>query len=128
DAPLTIHRLILEGNLNHITDQQGRLQTQLGTYELAVSALNNAGVAFLYSPDIEVLDAPLRIDKNAVIPPGHYSFKSLFTGITSGYSHRVGFTAYYHTGGYYGGDRLRTFMALVIRPSGSLLVSPSYDR
>jgi uncharacterized protein DUF5916 len=127
-APFHIYKVILVADMNHIADQRGNLETQLATYELGLSGRSRAGVAFLYYDDLENLTLPLPIGKNAVIPPGHYRFRSLFTGISSGYSKRVGFTLWYHDGSYYDGDRLRTFLSLLIRPRDGLIVQPSYDR
>lgn len=126
--PLKIHRWVTAANLNHIADQQGNLVTQLWTIESSLIAANNSGIAFIYYPDKEVLTAPLRVAKNAVIPPGHYDFESFFTGIGSGYSQKLGFTAWYHTGGYYDGDRLRTLLAALYRPTSNLAIAPQWDR
>jgi Domain of unknown function (DUF5916)/Carbohydrate family 9 binding domain-like len=126
--PFHVHKLTLVGDTNHVEDQRGRLQTQLTTYELGLASTTGAGVAFLYYDDLENLDLPLPVAKNATIPGGHYRFRSLFTGISSGYTHKVGFTFWYHDGGYYGGDRLRTFLSLVYRPFEGLFIAPSYDR
>ena len=128
DNPLKLHRYTLVYDLNHITDQKGNLQTQLSTYEFGTSTIASGGVAFLYYDDVENLLAPLNIFKNINIPAGHYRFRSLFTGIGSGYSRRIGFTFWYHEGGYYGGDRLRTLLAVVIRPFDGLLIAPTIDR
>jgi hypothetical protein len=128
DNPLRLHKYTLVFDSNHITDQRGNLQTQLTTYELSTSTIAWGGIAFLYYDDLEDLATPLAVAKNVTIPAGHYRFRSLFTGFGSGYSHRVGFTFWYHEGGYYGGDRLRTFLSVVIRPFEGLVISPSYDR
>ncbi len=127
-APFKIYKVILVADTNYVTDQRGNLETQLSTYELGLSARSRAGVAFLYYDDLENLATPLPIHKNATIPAGHYRFRSLFTGISSGYSGRIGFTFWYHKGGYYDGDRLRTLLAVVIRPRDGLVISPSFDR
>ena len=68
------------------------------------------------------------ITKHGVVPPGHYRFKSLFTGISSGYTYELGFTFWYHEGGYYGGDKLRTFLSVLYRPFEGLVINPSFDR
>ncbi len=128
DNLLRLHKMTLVLDSNHITDQKGNLQTQLTTYEGGFSTLASGGVAFLYYDDIENLTTPLAVAKNAVIPAGHYRFKSLFTGISSGYAHRLGFTFWYHDGGYYGGDRLRTYLSVVYRPFDGLFIAPTYDR
>lgn len=128
DDPLHIHRLITFADLNHIDDQHGNLETQLGSYEVTMSGRSRAGVAFIYYDDVENLTEPLAVTKDATVPPGHYRFRSLFTGISSGYSQRVGFTFYYQEGGYYGGDRVRTYLYMLIRGGGGLLIEPSYDR
>lgn len=125
--PFHIHRLITFADLNHIEDQHGNLETQLGSYEVTMSGRSRAGVAFIYYDDLENLTEPLAVTKNDIIPPGHYRFRSLFTGISSGYSQRVGFTYYYQQGGYYGGDRVRNFLYLLIRAGNGLLIEPSYD-
>jgi uncharacterized protein DUF5916/cellulose/xylan binding protein with CBM9 domain len=127
-APFHIQKVILVADMNHVADQRGSLETQLTTYELGLSGRSRAGVAFLYYDDLENLALPLPVAKNVAIPAGHYRFRSLFTGISSGYSRRIGFTLWYHDGGYYGGDRLRTFLALLIRPRDGLIIEPSYDR
>lgn len=127
-APLHIYRVIPLVDVNHITDQNGNLETQLTTYELTLSGRSRAGVAFLYYDDLENLSSPLPIAKNVTIPAGHYRFRSLFTGISSGYSRRMGFTFWYHDGGYYGGDRLRTMLALLLRPRDGLVIEPRFDR
>lgn len=127
-APFRIYRIIPLLDVNHITDQRGNLETQLTTYELSLAGRSQAGVAFLYYDDLENLAAPLPIAKNVTIPAGRYRFRSLFTGISSGYSKRAGFTFWYHQGGYYGGDRLRTMLALLIRPRDGLIIEPRIDR
>ncbi|MEA2601551.1 MAG: hypothetical protein QOF89_2543 [Acidobacteriota bacterium] len=126
--PLHLHKVILVADSNHVADQRDNLQTQLTTYELGLSASTGAGVAFLYYDDLEDLDLPLPVTKKATIPAGHYRFRSLFTGISSGYTHRLGFTFWYHDGGYYGGDRLRTFLSVIYRPFDGLVIAPSFDR
>ena len=126
--PFHVHRLIMFADLNHIEDQHGKLQTQLGSYEVTMAGRSRAGVAFIYYDDLENLKEPLAVTNRIAIPPGQYRFRSLFTGISSGYSKRFGFTFWYHQGGYYGGDRLRTFLYLLIRLPGGLLLEPSYDR
>ncbi len=126
--PLAIHRITLVGDSNHITDQKGNLETQLTTYEMGLASTTGAGVAFLYYDDVENLTEPLVITKGGVVPPGHYRFKSLFTGISSGYTHELGFTFWYHEGGYYGGDKLRTLLSVLYRPFEGLLINPSFDR
>ncbi|MFL6192842.1 MAG: DUF5916 domain-containing protein [Thermoanaerobaculia bacterium] len=126
--PVGIHKITLVGDFNHIDNQRGDLETQLSTYELGFVSTRGAGVAFLYYDDLENLDLPLNVAKGATIPAGHYRFRSLFTGISSGYTRKVGFTFWYHPGGYYDGDRLRTYLTLVIRPIEGLIISPSYDR
>lgn len=127
-APLHIYRVIPLVDVNHIMDQNGNLETQLTTYEVTLSGRSRAGVAFLYYDDLENLPTPLPVAKNVTIPAGQYRFRSLFTGISSGYSKRVGFTFWYHQGGYYGGDRLRTLLAMLIRPRDGLVIVPSIDR
>jgi hypothetical protein len=126
--PLHIHRLITFADLNHIEDQHGNLETQLGSYEVTMSGRSRAGVAFIYYDELENLTEPLVLAKDIAVPPGHYRFRSLFTGISSGYSQRVGFTYYYQQGGYYGGDRVRNFLYLLIRLPKGFLLEPSYDR
>ena len=126
--PIGIHKITLVGDLNHIDNQKGDLETQLSTYELGFVSTRGAGVAFLYYDDLENLDLPLTVVKGATIPAGHYRFRSLFTGISSGYTGKVGFTFWYHPGGYYDGDRLRTLLTMVIRPFEGLIISPTYDR
>lgn len=128
NLPFHIYKVILVADLNHVANQRGDVETQLATYELGLSGRSRAGVAFLYYDDLENLSAPLPIAKNITIPAGHYRFRSLFTGISSGYSKRVGFTLWYHDGGYYDGDRLRTFLSLLFRPRDGLIIAPSYDR
>ncbi len=128
NEPFKVHKVYLVGDNNHITDQEGNLQTQLSTYELGFSGRSNAGVAFLYYDDLENLTEPLPINKKATIPAGHYRFRSLFTGISTGYSRRVGLTLWYHDGSYYDGSRLRTFLYLLIRPRDGLLIEPTFDR
>jgi uncharacterized protein DUF5916/cellulose/xylan binding protein with CBM9 domain len=127
-APYHVYKVILVADMNHVANQRGGLETQLATYELGLSGRSRAGVAFLYYDDLENLSAPLPVAKGVTIPIGHYRFRSLFTGISSGYSKRVGFTLWYHQGGYYDGDRLRTFLSLLIRPRDGLIIEPSYDR
>ncbi|HTG31363.1 MAG TPA: DUF5916 domain-containing protein [Thermoanaerobaculia bacterium] len=126
--PFGIHKLTLLGDFNHIDNLKGDLETQLSTYELGFVSTKGAGIAFLYYDDLENLDVPLTVVKGATIPAGHYRFRSLFTGISSGYTGKVGFTFWYHPGGYYDGDRLRTLLTLVIRPVEGLIISPTYDR
>jgi hypothetical protein len=126
--PLGIHKINLVADLNHIDNQRGDLETQLGTGELGFVSSRGAGVVFLYYDDLENLTLPLAVAKGVNIPPGHYRFRSLFTGISSGYTRKVGFTLWYHPGGYYDGDRLRTTLAMVIRPFEGLVISPTYDR
>jgi len=126
--PLHLHRIIPLLNINHIMDQHGNLETQLITYEATLVGRSRAGVAFLYYDDLENLATPLPVFKNVNIPAGHYRFRSLFTGISSGYSKRTGFTFWYHRGGYYGGDRLRTMLALLFRPRDGLVIEPRFDR
>lgn len=126
--PMGIHKLTVLGDFNHIDNQNGELETQLSTYELGFISTRGEGLAFLYYDDLENLDLPLTVAKGATIPAGHYRFRSLFTGISSGYTRKVGFTFWYHPGGYYDGDRLRTYLTLVIRPIEGLIISPSYDR
>jgi len=126
--PLGIHKITLVADVNHITDQAGKLETQLSTYELGLASSRGEGVAFLYYDDLENLNLPLAIAKGAVIPAGSYRFRSLFTGISSGYTRKVGFTFWYHPGGYYGGDRLRTLLTMIIRPFPGLVIAPTYDR
>jgi hypothetical protein len=126
--PLRIHKVTLVADLNHVTDQEGDLETQLGTYELGLVSSRGEGVAFLYYDDLENLDAPLAIAKGETIPAGRYRFRSLFTGISSGYTRKVGFTFWYHPGSYYDGDRLRTLLTLIIRPFPGLVIAPQYDR
>ncbi|HEV8581880.1 MAG TPA: DUF5916 domain-containing protein [Thermoanaerobaculia bacterium] len=128
NAPFHIYKVIPLADVNHIMDQHGNLETQLTTYEVTLAGRSRAGVAFLYYDDLENLATPLPIAKNVTIPAGQYRFRSLFTGISSGYSKRVGFTLWYHQGGYYGGDRLRTFLSLLIRPHDGLIIAPSFDR
>jgi hypothetical protein len=126
--PFGIHRITLVSDNNHITDQKGNLETQLSTYELGFASTRGEGVAFLYYDDLENLDLPLAIAKKATIPAGKYRFRSLFTGISSGYTRKIGFTFWYHPGGYYDGDRLRTLLTLIIRPFPGLVIAPTYDR
>jgi hypothetical protein len=126
--PFGVHRITLVGDSNHITNQKGELETQLTTYETGFASTKGAGVAFLYYDDLENLDVPLAVNKQGIIPAGHYRFRSLFTGISSGYTHKVGFTFWYHDGGYYGGDRLRTYLSMLIRPFEGLQINPSFDR
>ena len=121
-------RINLLGDFNHIDNLKGDLETQLTTYELGFVSTKGAGIAFLYYDDLENLDVPLTVVKGATIPAGHYRFRSLFTGISSGYTGKVGFTFWYHPRGYYDGDRLRTLLTLVIRPFEGLVISPTYDR
>lgn len=126
--PFGLHRITLVSDNNFITDQRGNTETQLSTYELGLASTRGEGVAFLYYDDLENLDLPLAVAKGAIIPAGHYRFRSLFTGISSGYTRKVGFTFWYHPGSYYDGDRLRTLLTMVIRPIAGLVISPTYDR
>jgi hypothetical protein len=126
--PLGVHKINLLADFNHIDNQRGELETQLTTYELGFVSTKGAGIAWLYYDDLENLDVPLTPAKGVVIPPGRYRFRSLFTGISSGYTGKVGFTFWYHPGSYYDGDRLRTYLTLVIRPIEGLIIAPSYDR
>jgi hypothetical protein len=126
--PFGVHRIQLVGDSNHITNQQGELETQLDTVEANFSSTTGMGVAFLYYDDLENLQEPLLIVKNVVIPVGNYRFRSLFTGISSGYTHEVGFTFWYQEGGYYGGDRLHTFLSVLYRPFEGLVINPTFDR
>ena len=128
DNPLHFHKYTLVYDLNHISDQKGNAQTQLTTYEFGTTTVTSGGVAFLYYDDLEDLATPLQVAKNATIPAGHYRFRSFFTGLGSGYAHRFGFTLWYHEGGYYGGDRLRTLLSIAYRPFDGLVINPVYDR
>ncbi len=123
-----VHRGLLIGDFSHVSDQEGELQSQISKLELNLSARSRDGIAWLYFDSVEVLNAPLVLAPGVVVPPGHYRFRNLFTGVASSYTRPLGFTAWYDQGGFYNGDRLRTLLSVVYRPVDGLLVAVTHDR
>ena len=123
-----VHRALFAVDFNHVDNQRGQLESQVTKVELNLSAKTRDGVAFLYYDNVEVLPIPLVLQPGLVIAPGYYHFRNLFTGVSSSYTRPLGFTAWYDTGSFYGGKRLRELASVVYRPMDGLLLSLTWDR
>ncbi len=124
-----IHRMFLNADLNHIENTVfNNLETQVGKYEISLVAKNRQGIAVIYYNNYEVLFEPLQIYRNVVIPPGHYQFTNVFTGIGTDYSRDLALTLWYDTGGYYGGHRVHTLVSIAAKPRNGVVLLTQWDR
>jgi hypothetical protein len=125
---LGIHKAILIGDFNHVTDHGGNLQSQVSKVEINLAARRSGGIAFLFYDNLENLYAPLVLARGVAIPPGHYRFKNLFTGLGSSANGPFGFTLWWDQGGYYNGDRLHRLVSLLWKGLPGLQISGNWDR
>jgi hypothetical protein len=123
-----LHQFSFINSLDHVTDQTGRLQSQITTLEMGMLTRTRSGMAIIATDDVEVLDVPLEISKGVVLPVGDYRFKHLFLGYASDYSKKLGCTLWYDNGEFYDGRRLKTLVALIYTPMNGLIVSTDWQR
>jgi hypothetical protein len=123
-----LHRGSFINNLDHVVDENGRLQSQIWKTEATFVLQNSAGLALLTFDDLEILDQPFLVHKGVVIPPGTYRFRNLFLGWATDYSRSLGATFWYDNGEYYNGRRLRTLVAPIWKPFPGLEIDGQWDR
>src|SRR5258708_8529931 len=78
-----LHRLTVENNFGHLTDEAGRLISQTWLSELVFFGRHNDGLAVLSTDDVEVLYLPFTIHRGVVLPPAAYRFRNLFLAYAS---------------------------------------------
>jgi hypothetical protein len=125
---LNIRQAWFTYGLDYITARDNRLETRINTLQFNTWLNNNAGVAFKYFDELEVLTGPFEISPGVVIPPGSYPFRSYFFGFNTDYSKPLGGAGRAAWGEYYDGHYLQTFYALVYRPLPGLFTAGSYQR
>ncbi len=123
-----LHRLTVENNFGHLTDEAGRLISQTWLSELVFFGRHNDGLAVLSTDDVEVLYLPFTIHRGVVLPPGAYRFRNLFLGYGSDYAKPLGATIWYDYGDFYDGTRLHNVLSVVARPARGLSITVTYDR
>ncbi len=121
------HQFSSINSFDHITDQEGRLQSQISFVEVGALTRSRSGAAANYTDDVEVLDTPLEIYKGIFLPPGSYRFRHLFLGYASDYSQTLGYTLWYDDGGFYDGHRLKTLVSLLYKPWNGFIVSTNWE-
>jgi hypothetical protein len=124
-----VHRMFLNLDLNHIVNTlYGATETQTGKAEISLVAKNRQGLAVIYYDNYEVLFEPFHVHRNVIIPPGHYRFSNIFTGIGTDYSRELGLTLWYDTGEYYNGHRLHTLVSVAEKPREGVVFLTQWDR
>ncbi|HET9210869.1 MAG TPA: DUF5916 domain-containing protein [Thermoanaerobaculia bacterium] len=122
-----VHQFSSINSFDYITDQRGRLQSQISFVEVGALTRTRSGAAANFTDDIEVLDTPLPLYKGVTLPPGSYRFRHLFIGYASDYSQKLGYTLWYDNGGFYDGHRLKTLVSLLYKPKDGFIISNDWE-
>jgi len=128
ENPLNIRQAWFTYGLDYITDLQDNLETRVNTLQFNTWLNNNAGVAFKWFDNLEVLTRPFEISPGVVIQPGEYSFNNFFFGFNSDYSKPVGLVGRAAWGEFWDGDLLQTLYGVTYRPVPGLFTVLVYER
>jgi len=114
--------------LDYITDRDDNLETRVNTLQFNTWLNNNAGIAFKWFDNLEVLTAPFEISPGVIIQPGEYRFDNFFFGFNSDYSKPVGLVGRAAWGEFWDGDLLQTLYGVTYRPVPGLFTVLVYQR
>ncbi|MGD2115724.1 MAG: DUF5916 domain-containing protein [Acidobacteriota bacterium] len=114
--------------LDYITDRHDELETRVNTLQFNTWLNNNAGIAFKWFDNLEVLTAPFEIHPGVVIEPGEYRFDNAFFGFNTDYSKPLGAVGRVSWGDFWNGELLQTLAGLTYRPIPGLFSVLVYER
>ncbi|HXV63609.1 MAG TPA: DUF5916 domain-containing protein [Vicinamibacteria bacterium] len=100
-----IRRLVFESELDHITDNDGRLETRRiqGTFRIEHENGDRSWVD--YTNDFEYLPEEFEISDGIVLPVAEYRFQDVRVAYEFGPQRVVPGTLSFRTGGFFDGDR-----------------------
>ena len=130
NRPLTrrIRRFSYIGNISHIENGAGRLETRERTGEFALEFLNADRFHVGYNNFYEFLPAPFRIATGVVLPTGGYAFDDFEMGYSMGTQRRRAVNLTLQRGDFYNGTR--TAIGLNrgrFQISNQLFIEPGYS-
>lgn len=128
ENPLNIRQAWFTYGLDYVTDRHDNLETRVNTLQFNTWLNNNAGVAFKWFDNLEVLTAPFEISPGVVIEPGEYQFQNFFFGFNSDYSKPLGLVGRAAWGEFWDGDLLQTLYGVTYRPVPGLFTVLVYER
>jgi hypothetical protein len=93
------------GELHHMTDLEGTLETRTAALGLSVDFLDGGALAAKFADRFEHLTEDFRIQPDAVIPVGDYSFREGRVSYSSSTGRRVSGGVGVSGGGFFNGSR-----------------------
>jgi len=104
-GPSAIRKYQFETSVDHVTDTNGRLETQLAAAEAGMELQNGDEWRFELRNNYEYLDEPFEIADSITLPVGPYRFNDAEARYTIGPQRRVNGTVFAGGGQFFDGTR-----------------------
>ena len=100
-----IRRFILQGNLEYMENNQGRLDFREQSGQFGIEFFSSDRLNFDYTRDYEFIPRPFAIASNVTVPVGGYTYQNLLASYSMGTQHKLSGTVSYQHGSLYGGTK-----------------------
>jgi hypothetical protein len=104
-GPSPIRKYQFETSFDHVTDTNGRLETQLATAQVGMDLQNGDEWRVEFKNNYEYLDEPFDIADDITLPVGGYRFNDIEARYTIGPQRRVNGSVYAGGGQFFDGTR-----------------------
>jgi hypothetical protein len=123
-GPSAIRKYQFETSVDHFTDTNGRLETQLAEAQVGMDLQNGDEWRFEFKNNYEFLDEPFEIDEGLFLPVGAYRFNDVDAHYTIGPQRRVNGTVFAGGGQFFDGTRTEVGYRGRVEVTSRLAVEP----
>ena len=123
-GPSAIRKYEFETSVDHFTDTNGRLETQLAAAQAGMDLQNGDEWRFEFKNSYEYLDEPFEIADGVTLPVGAYRFNDVEGRYTIGPQRRVNGTVFAGGGQFFDGTRTEVGYRGRVEVTSRLAVEP----